>query len=460
MKPQITVIVAGKSLSRFRKKYSFIKKPLHLSLHSNYANVAFSFYELETFVEQEIDSLLKDLLDIAVVVYMSDKWVDRPLEWVRPIHILMPVRNLKIWNGYKKQLSSMLSLMTGDDFGFHFYQGKKEKTAFNPFENSEEKQCVSLLSGGLDSLAGAKWLLDNEYIPSFSSHYSKNLRPIQRELVSRLDALYPKVNLYGSRFHQTYITRAAGNVFKKLPSPVQNTQYSRSFLFLSLGLAQALSLGIDKVFMFENGQIAINVKLSEARVNTRTAHPKFVEAYNKLVNSIFEMKIKVSNPFISKTKSEIVKILDQDGFRKLIEKTVSCWRHENIHLFAYHRGKRGFQGKHCGTCPPCVIRRIAVHNAGLWNFDDKYVIDIFKDYPDIKRNEKSMIADLLRFSNEIDRKNQDDIMLDHTEFQIDVDGINPYDLIKMYKRFAKETKNCFQSRGNSALVTEFARLLG
>jgi hypothetical protein len=199
--------------------------------------------------------------------------------------------------------------------------------------------------------------------------------------------------------------------------------------------------------------------MSEARVNTRTAHPKFVEAYNKLINSVFDMEIRISNPFISKTKGEIVKILDQKGFRGLIGKSVSCWRHENLRYFASRRGKEAFKGKHCRTCPPCVIRRIAIHSSGLWNYDDNYVVDIFDDYPKVERKEKVMIADLLRFSDEIDRKSIDDIMLAHYEFQIDVGKINPYDLVRMYKRFASETKSCFRSRGNSAIISEFSPFL-
>jgi len=459
VKPQLNVIVGLRFPRGIQRSFALDRTYTPFSLHDPKANISFDFDQLEGYVGHELDSLIRDLLDIAVIVYMSDRYRKRDENWCRKIGIRMPVRNVSIWDAVKGDIVNLMSLLTGDDFDIYFVRGQGASTRFDGTKKAnEDKRCVCLFSGGLDSLSGAVWALENRFKPILASHYSIGFfHSIQFKLATSLGALY-KTDV---PFWPVYLTRSKrASVIRPLNKPVEDSQWSRSFLYLSIGTAYALDQGIETVFIFENGILSINVPVSEARMNTRTAHPKFLGMYESLIHNVFGVKVRILNPFAARTKSEVVKQLDDERFRSLVRESISCWEYpRGVNLLAKRRGVSGFQGKHCGICFPCIVRRISLYNAGLSDRDDSYVINVFSEYPNVGRSAITTMTDLLRFCDQMDRKDPKEILFEYPHFSIDVEGVDPLELVDVYKRFGRETKQCFKDLGNSQLVSDFRSLL-
>ena len=65
----------------------------------------------------------------------------------------------------------------------------------------------------------------------------------------------------------------------------------------------------DVVVIAENGQMAIHLPLTTARIggfSTHTAHPEFVRMMGKLLSTLLDYPIRIENPFLYMTKAEVV----------------------------------------------------------------------------------------------------------------------------------------------------------
>ncbi len=129
-------------------------------------------------------------------------------------------------------------------------------------------------------------------------------------------------------------------------------------LFLALAALVARRNGVeDVVVIAENGQMAIHLPLTTARIgafSTHTAHPEFVHMMSKLLTTFLDYPIKIENPFLYMTKAEVVAATVK-RHREVVEGTVSCWKTSRV------VGDK----KHCGYCVPCLSRRIALETHGL-----------------------------------------------------------------------------------------------
>jgi 7-cyano-7-deazaguanine synthase in queuosine biosynthesis len=398
-KPFINVIVGKRSLDSIRKSYTVDEdnEVREFLLHADDANVSFSFDTLERQLGHPLHSLVKDLLDIGVAVYMSDRYTRRGRDLGRRIGLLMPVRHLDIWEGAKRKLERAVSFLGRDDFNIHFEKREEEAGSINrvdSFAIESDKRCVCLFSGGLDSMAGAVWALEKKLTPVFVSHYANNqLARSQRSLVSQLDEKYDRklvsveitqqsleklesegvsgdllTMLQNAKYHVgadelprilermigdeqaesilehtrvlehigVYATKARGKKMSKPPRSLM-TQHLRSFLFLSLATAVALESGISTVYIFENGPVALNPLFSEARVNSRTAHPHFLAYFQALIRAIFKVELSIKNPFVYRTKGEVARDLAKPELGGLVAKTCSCWNWFRVPLMAKQR---------------------------------------------------------------------------------------------------------------------------
>jgi 7-cyano-7-deazaguanine synthase in queuosine biosynthesis len=111
------------------------------------------------------------------------------------------------------------------------------------------------------------------------------------------------------------------------------TQRTRSVLFLTLAALVARRHGVeDVVVIAENGQMAIHLPLTTARIgafSTHTAHPEFVGMMTKILSKVLEYPIRIENTFLYKTKAEVVEVSVR-GHRSLVEGTVSCWKASRV----------------------------------------------------------------------------------------------------------------------------------
>ena len=136
------------------------------------------------------------------------------------------------------------------------------------------------------------------------------------------------------------------------------TQRTRAFLYTSIAYALSHVLFQEEIFVYENGITSINFPKQQNQINaraSRTTHPKTMTLLENLFSEIDQSKIKISTPFLWKTKTDIFHILDEVGRRDLITSTVSCSQ----------TFKLGSQATHCGGCSQCIDRRFAAYASKL-----------------------------------------------------------------------------------------------
>jgi 7-cyano-7-deazaguanine synthase in queuosine biosynthesis len=290
-------------------------------------------------------------------------------------------------------LSETLTFLTGDVWHLSFYQtpvplfevpAKAKPPEIFPVE------AVSLLSGGLDSLAGGVDLLapnDGTRV-LFVGHYdSPGPRGDQAKLAKRLNERYP------TRSDIIHV-----RVAHRPQKAAEETLRCRSFVFIALGLYAAAAAGPEvPLLMFENGLIALNIPLTPSRrgsCSTRTMHPYYLNRMRHVVSGL-GITNPIQNPFALKTKGEcITECQDLPFLAELADISVSCshgWRRQD-----WIRKK----ADNCGYCVPCIFRRAAMHKSGL-DYGDRYGIDILAGemHPNDKResaNDLRAVVDFLR----------------------------------------------------------------
>jgi 7-cyano-7-deazaguanine synthase in queuosine biosynthesis len=321
-----------------------------------------------------LDSRVRDLLDIAITFYLGDIYVPRRALFGRELVVLMPVQNRRLWEEHGDLLARIGSFLTGNEVEFRFLGPDGDSGRPPSLGTTADDRCVCLFSGGLDSFVGAAVALGEErskvYLVSLAA--SPSLGSVQRGLFARL----------AERDCARHVVFTTGPESVGVPrrdrlgsQPEQALyQHGRSFLFLSLATVVALSNGIGEIHVYENGPVALNPPFSEARFNTRTTHPVFLELFGELVRGAFEVELRIHNPFALLTKGEVVGRLDPSHLPALRE-TNSCWSYAKVLPWARKLGLGDFDGRHCGRCVPCVWRRAAVERAGLAHYDDEYLWD-------------------------------------------------------------------------------------
>jgi hypothetical protein len=91
---------------------------------------------------------------------------------------------------------------------------------------------------------------------------------------------------------------------------------------------------------------------------------------SRLFSQLLSDNISIQNPYLWKTKSEVVQVLADRGCADLISQTLSCTRVREATKIRHH----------CGTCSQCVYRRFGILAADLAEYEpaDNYAIDLFK----------------------------------------------------------------------------------
>lgn len=306
----------------------------------------------------ELTSLEKDLLRVASAVFACDLAFKRgEREGItRTIELTIPVVNSQAFERLCADLESILYVLSHDNWTLRFarLRGTPEGACDWPKMHGK----TLLFSGGLDSLAAAVDLLNelgSENV-QLASHVTGNqlTRGTQEALVTYLNTAFKttvrRVALRtGGRKHPDY----------DFPSDQdrEETQRTRSFMFLTIAVLAARRKGQSEVVMIaENGQMAIHVPLSAARIgafSTHTAHPEFVKRATQFFSTLLEREIEITNPYLYLTKAEVIRTTAAKH-SDAVAKAVSCWRASRVPGFS-----------HCGECVPCLVRRIAIEVNGL-----------------------------------------------------------------------------------------------
>jgi 7-cyano-7-deazaguanine synthase in queuosine biosynthesis len=383
-------------------------------------------------------SLEEDLLTLAAAVFASDIAFKRGLreQFTRTIDLTVPVVNLPTFQGIRDELVYNLFLLSHDAWTIRFTQKLGTPEIPRP-DDSGVPGKVLLFSGGLDSLAAAVRYSESEEAVQLVSHTTGNqtVTAAQASLFKYLNRAYP------GKLDRVAV-RVGGVNRPEYPFPTdesrEETQRTRSFLFLCLAALTARRRGIhDVVVIAENGQLAIHLPLTAARISafsTHTAHPEFVARMGPMLTQLLGFRINIENPFLYMTKAEVIEPLAV-SHPQAIPEAVSCWKASRV------MGAK----KHCGFCIPCLVRRIALEYRRV-NIDE-YYRDILSEKvgkldsdDDGKRNLMELAEFVCTFANPASLAEMEVLYPELVSEYYDASRA-----VDMYRRFAAEARSVFEN---------------
>jgi hypothetical protein len=377
------------------------------------ANVHIWFENVARIFHEHLSPRLVDFLEIASYVYAADcatsrgkAWTDDDSTepWGRDLAFVIPVREPSFWNaeGISSQITEVLSFLSNDKYSFTFVPLEADRSYRQqyfefgdledwPFHGPER---VLMFSGGLDSLAGAvETARGGERLVLVSHRPVSIIDSRQRRLFSELQKEFPD-----RAIHIPVWINKAESLGRREP-----TQRTRSFLYSALGTAVAQSVQAGGVRFFENGIVSLNLPVADEVLRSRasrTTHPVAIRLLQSLCSAVTARNFAVDNPYLFKTKTDVVTVLSNQKATHLIPHTCSC---------AHSMFKRKAQG-HCGRCSQCIDRRVAIAAAGLLTSDPEgdYVSDVFVG-PRKEGPEKNMAADFARHGIELFRRSESEL---------------------------------------------------
>ncbi|EPL2634443.1 7-cyano-7-deazaguanine synthase [Achromobacter mucicolens] len=255
--------------------------------------------------------------------------------WTRVIELTVGLHEPLRWLPFQQHLENMLKVLTGDHWTLRFVAGGAPPPDGRPTESMHD--CVSLLSGGLDSLIGGIDLVAQGRRPVFVSQLAHEDSQRQRDYATRLGGM-------GSHWQWSHGISFSGQR--------ETSTRARSLAFYGFAvLAASRIVGNPvQVFVPENGFICINPPLVPGRVSslsTRTTHPQFIEMLQALLDGL-AVPVTLELPYRFKTKGQMLQqCQDQALLRAFAAHSTSCGRF------------RTYNRKHCGRCVPCMIRKAA-----------------------------------------------------------------------------------------------------
>ncbi|PIQ82275.1 MAG: hypothetical protein COV76_04445 [Candidatus Omnitrophica bacterium CG11_big_fil_rev_8_21_14_0_20_64_10] len=353
-------------------------KTFALALSEPHQNITLKVTDISRRLVAKLPPLFTDLLEIATYVFCADQAVTRGgdgtanvgADWRRQFRFVIPVRQPGFWKRAEvlEALSGTLGFLSEDNYEFTFQKLASPPEAESYFEfaqgevGSFRAEEVCLFSGGLDSLAGALELIGQKKRVALVSHRSSpKTAGWQTALMKDLVELCPRPL---KPFYIPVWVRKDEVLSREI------TQRSRSFLYVSLAATVAHMFKLNRVRFYENGVVSMNLPVSAQIIGaraTRTTHPKTLRGFAELLSLITGRTFAVENPFLWKTKTDVVRIAQ--GLRpQLIKRTRSC--------------SKTFQATklnpHCGRCSQCIDRRFAVLAAGASKHDpqEMYAADL------------------------------------------------------------------------------------
>ena len=425
-------------------------------------NVHIRLENVAKVVRQNLSSRLIDFLEIASYVYSADcatprgeKWTDDDSTepWSRDFSFVVPVRDLEFWARAEIQclIEEILNFLSNDKYCLNFVPLGRDRSEQPYFDFADSKDWpfhhpdrVIMFSGGLDSLAGAvETAAAGGKVVLVSHRPVSTIDARQNQLFKDLQRLYP------SQLIRVPVWINKAEKFGREP-----TQRTRSFLFSALGTLVAQSIQANGVRFYENGVVSLNLPIAQEALRaraSRTTHPLALHLLSRLCSAILGADFAVDNPFLYKTKTDVVASIGVHQAASLIGGTCSCSRSM-------------FQAKvrpHCGHCSQCIDRRFATLASGLQEHDSAkgYASDVFLGVREDVL-ERAIAIDYVRHSLELARKSESELAaafnaelsraVRHFERRSDA----ARDIISMHKRHGEVVSRVLEQelRANAATV--------
>ena len=317
-----------------------------------------------------------DLLRIAAFVLGADGATGRgrlededDSDWHRKFQMVVAVDDPDFWldSGAAAQIQSTLSFLSQDSFKFIFK--KREKAAAQQLRFSgpsgapniswDDIDHVALFSGGLDSFAGAAELLlnDKSKIILVSQRPATKVLNYQRRLVSDLADLAKERGLVAPRHVVVDVIKHKGGL------RAEHTQRTRSFLYAAIAGATGepdRARRDPDVREWHRGHQPAPIAASVIGARgTRTAHPRALLGFQKILSLVAGRPMKVTNPCGLLTRADVIERLAKTSALPLARHTISC----------AHVHKMSTMHPHCGACSQCIDRRFAFIGSGLQEHD-------------------------------------------------------------------------------------------
>lgn len=348
-------------------------------LHGPHANVRLRIDDLRRRLLEMEPELLTDWLEIATYVFAADCAVLRggPAltnlgeRWRRAFRLVIAVRQPGSWNNPERLyfLREALQFLTEDSWNFDFVDltNAPRIQQYLPLSQGGNDKptptTVVPFSGGLDSFAGAVRELSQGqgHVVLLSRQLGGLSDQRQRELAEKLRSRYPgRITHVPVHVGLTEETKAG-----------EHTQRSRSFLLTALSAAASFMEQSDRLVFYENGIMSINLPIATHVVGaraSRSTHPRSLMHLQQLARSILGNSVTIENPFIWKTKVEVVRDLTDRPEADYIGHTLSCSRTREL---SYYK-------PHCGRCAQCLQRRLSTLGAGASGTDpaEAYAVDL------------------------------------------------------------------------------------
>lgn len=300
----------------------------------------------------EPSELIWDFTTIALSIATADEVFNRRAEssdgWTREIFLDICLNQPLIWIEHQERLEAIFRFLTGDFWNLKFLSGgekppKPDKTQ----QKTYDADCVSLLSGGVDSLVGAIDLTATKRKPLFVSKIVTGDSNFQRTIADKLNA---------KERHLQWSFNS------KSPHKNEESTRGRSITFFAYALLASCAIDTEgdtsaTIYVPENGFISLNIALNPTRLgslSTKTTHPLYLKGLQDIWNAV-GINVQLESPldYQYKTKGELLKgCVDQSILLELIPESMSC-------------GRSGRDMTHCGRCIPCLVRRAAFLKAGL-----------------------------------------------------------------------------------------------
>lgn len=304
---------------------------------------------LQDFSATILTPIEHDLVLLCGAIAYADRVVRRRRAsgWARNLEIILPVSLPAFWkdSAIISSLVDALGYVSGDNWQFKFVGGARALTLpQSSLDFTLGNYVVVPFSDGLDSYLQWKLLrAEDAEINVLRIHTSSSASNHDRNR---------KIDAAGGKPEQRLSLPVSFSA-KDHPEPTYRT---RTFLFYAVAALAAVKVGSRRVVIGENGVGALGPSLipDGDECPHRTTHPAFTRRLAVFINRLLGSSIVYEHPQRYRTKGDVLRSAVNLGITGW-EETHSCTRGRRDRLF----------GRACGVCGGCLLRRTAVHSAGL-----------------------------------------------------------------------------------------------
>ncbi len=301
------------------------------------------------------NNIVIDLINIFLELYANDIGIKRKGFSPRNIKVkaFVSKENYHLWFENTLLIEKLANFVTegdGDKWKFEFIPAEYEFRDHQTSMPLTQYNNVTLLSGGLDSFCGA-YVNEKEQNPTIYCGYKTS--NVDTSCINRVSSFVLARNKNSTLF-----------TFERVDTnKIEWTQRTRSLLFFSLAVNLAIKNCISKVNIYENGIMTLNHSF-QTRGTTKTTHPRKIFLYQTLLNNL-GLPVRLEHHFLFSTKGEMIIALNDD-YKNFIKHTHSCSRSMKNPNYSIS-GKKA-----CGTCAPCLLRKISMAAYDLEKYDNDY----------------------------------------------------------------------------------------